>query len=110
MEKPWKDNQPCISCVPAGDYVIFPTKSPKFGNAYAIENYDLGVSLMGNTKRTHILVHKANKESELLGCIAPVSSYGILDDEWAGFNSAAAFARLKNLLGDNKHNLTIERH
>ena len=83
IEKPWKDNQPMISCVPAGVYELSPVNSPKFGDTYCLESIECDVSLCGNTQRTHILIHSANKESELLGCIAPVMSYGILDNEWA---------------------------
>lgn len=111
MEKPWLDNAPMISCVPDGVYELNPTSSPKFGETYYLESPNLGVSLSGNTKRTHILIHKANKESQLLGCIAPVSSFGVFTgaDEWCGLSSGVAYNKLMDILGGNYHLLTIKR-
>ena len=59
IEKPWKNNEPMISCVPAGVYELNPCKSHRFGDTYCLENTDLGVSLHRDTKRTNILFHKA---------------------------------------------------
>jgi len=109
IEKPWKDNEVCVSCIPEGTYKLLPTISNKFGETYFLENKNLDVSLSGKTKRTHILIHKANKESQLLGCIAPVSSFGIMDGEWAGFNSKAAYNRLMMLLNREQHEIEIVR-
>ena len=55
MEKKWDDNKPNVSCIPAGAYELNPALSPKFGSTYCLENERLGVSLNGDTKRTHIL-------------------------------------------------------
>jgi len=110
MEKAWRDNQRRISCVPQGLYKLNPTHSPKFGDTYCLENIALDVSLSGPTKRTHILIHKANKESQLLGCIAPVSRFGILDNEWAGLSSGTAYNQLMALLAGGEHELEIIRN
>ena len=109
MEKKWNDNKPNVSCIPAGVYELNPTLSPKFGSTYCLENEDLGVSLSGDTRRTHILIHKANKASELQGCIAPVSSFGVLGGEWAGVNSAKAYDILMSTLAGDKHKIEIVR-
>ena len=111
MEKPWKDNEVMISCVPDGVYDLIPCESPKFGSTYYLENKGLNVSLCGCTKRTHILIHKANMESELLGCIAPVSSFGVLDgkSEWCGFSSGKAYNKLMDMLDGKSHTITITR-
>lgn len=111
IEKPWEDNEPCVSCIPAGVYLLNPCASPKFGNTYCVENSALGVSLCSDTQRTHILFHKANSESELLGCIAPVTSFGVLHGktEWCGFSSGKAYDKLMSILDGERHTLTIER-
>lgn len=111
IEPPWKNNEPVISCVPAGVYELNPCKSPRFGDTYCLENTDLGVSLNRNTKRTHILLHKANMASELLGCIAPVSYFGVLTGktEWCGMSSAKAYDKLMNVLGGKLHSIEIKR-
>lgn len=111
IEKPWKDNQPMVSCIPEGEYNLNPVASPKFGDTYCLENKSLNVSLCGCTKRTHILIHKANMESELLGCIAPVSSFGVLNGkaEWCGFSSGKAYNKLMDTLDGKYHTITITR-
>lgn len=100
VERPWMDNLPFKSCIPAGIYDIHPVNSPKFGETYQV------IDVEG---RTHILIHKANKPSELHGCIAPVSSFGLLDGEWCGFGSGDAYYPLMNLLDGKRHTLEIER-
>lgn len=112
MEKPWKDNEPMVSCIPAGVYELNSCASPRFGDTYCLENTNLGVSLHGRTKRTHILIHKANMESQLLGCIAPVSSFGVLNGkvEWCGLNSTKAYNKLIDALNGELHSIEIIRH
>lgn len=109
IERKWLNNKPSVSCIPEGVYDLTPTISPKFGQTYCVTNSMLGVSLSGQTTRTHILFHKANKPSQLQGCIAPVSSFGIMDDEWAGFNSKAAYDRFMAILNGGEHKLEIRR-
>lgn len=111
IEKPWNDNQPMISCIPAGKYELNACVSPRFGKTYCLENPLLDVSLSGNTKRTHILIHKANAESQLYGCIAPVSSFGTITgfNEWCGLNSGKAYDKLMAILDREDHTLTIKR-
>jgi hypothetical protein len=111
MEKPWEGNEPMVSCVPGGVYELNPCISPRFGETYCLENPSLEVSLCGCTKRTHILFHKANMESQLLGCIAPVSSFGVLDGkgEWCGLSSGKAYNKLIALLDRKPHTITIIR-
>lgn len=111
IEKPWRDNEPMISCIPAGVYELNPCLSPRFGKTYCLENTALDVSLCDHTKRTHILLHKANKESQLLGCIAPVSTFGVLpgSGEWCGLSSAVAYNKLMKVLDRKAHKITITR-
>ena len=107
IEKPWLDNKVCVSCIPAGVYTISPVVSPRFGATYQV------CDVKG---RTHILFHKANCESQLLGCIAPVSYFGTLDPgkgvgkEWAGLASGKAYKKFMAILDGGDHELTIERY
>jgi len=50
-------------------------------------------------------------ESQLLGCIAPVSSFGVIDGkaEWCGLSSAVAYNKLMNVLDGKQHSITIIR-
>lgn len=111
VEREWQDNKPSVSCVPAGTYQLKKVNSPKFGEVYALENRELDVSHNDDTRRTHILIHKANKPSQLQGCIAPVSKFFVLDGEWAGSNSKDAFNYLMALLNSTheQHELEIQR-
>ena len=67
LECPWRNNEPFVSCIPDGAYLIEPWHSPKFGDCYIVSG-----GLVGKTQgvRTHILFHAANKVRELQGCIA----------------------------------------
>ena len=100
MERPWLNNKPFVSCIPAGVYTISPVDSPKFGLTYEIKD------VIG---RTHVLIHKANKPSQLEGCIAPCLNFGVLDGEWSGLSSSDAYDPLMDLLGSGDHTLEIKR-
>jgi len=63
VERPWLDNAPNISCIPAGLYKMERRDSPKFGpNVWEV------CDVPG---RSHILFHAGNRASDLQGCIAP---------------------------------------
>lgn len=73
LELPWKDNEPRVSCIPVGRYRVKRHISPKFGECWLITDVE---------GRSLILIHPANKRSELLGCIAVGESFaefGALD-------------------------------
>ena len=104
IELPWRANAVNVSCIPAGVYDIEPIISPRFGETYTVKN------VLG---RSHILFHKANWAYELHGCIAPVSSFGVMSTELAGLQSGKAYNALMELLfnsPDYVHTLEIERH
>lgn len=67
LERPWLDNEPNISCIPTGKYSVKPFTGRRFKQV---------VQVMDVLGRTHILIHSANRPSELSGCIAPGISYG----------------------------------
>ncbi|MGL4915723.1 MAG: DUF5675 family protein [Aeromonas allosaccharophila] len=109
-EREWLDNKPQVSCVPAGTYRLVPHQSPKVGLCYALENPELGVTIFGPSKRSHILIHAANFPHELEGCIAP--GIGWHGSGWGVRESRRALFKLNELLGlqqDREHVLTIER-
>lgn len=60
LERPWHDNLPDISCIPAGLYTCKRVKSPKFGNTFEVMN------VFG---RVDILFHKGNTVEDTQGCI-----------------------------------------
>lgn len=70
-ERPWKNNQRKISCIPAGTYQCIAFKSPKHGNVWLLKNV---------SDRDMIEIHAANRPSELEGCLAPGRSFTTFHD------------------------------
>lgn len=89
LERPWKDNQPNISCIPPEIYVCRSIDSPKFGQTFEVMNVP---------GRTHILFHKGNLPSDSLGCILLASKYGELEGKRAILASGKAFNRFMEKL------------
>ena len=91
LELPWLDNQPRVSCIPAGEYICKRVNSPKFGNTFEVTNV---------SGRTHILLHKANKLSDLLGCIGVAEEFGKLGNESGVLNSKHGYNEFMALMDD----------
>lgn len=60
VERPWKDNEPYVSCIPPGVYKAFTRVSPSNGNV---------IELIGVPGRTFIQLHVANWAWQLEGCV-----------------------------------------
>jgi len=69
IELPWKNDLPDVSCIPVGRYDLIPYYSPKHGQTYLLQNYDLGVG-DNREPRSYCELHSADWASELRGCIA----------------------------------------
>ena len=69
LEKVWKNNEPEVSCIPSGEYQCAVGESPKFGKVYGVQKVP---------NRTDILIHAANWERQLLGCIALGRATGVV--------------------------------
>lgn len=61
VEEDWRDNAPQISCIPSGIYTLHRT-------IYRKHNYET-FEVMKVPGRTRILIHPANTEEDLEGCI-----------------------------------------
>ncbi|MFW8589834.1 DUF5675 family protein [Glaciecola sp. 2405UD65-10] len=61
LERPWLDNEPFVSCVPAGQYIVDHDTTGQF-------RY---FELQDVPGRTEIEIHPANKVEQLQGCLAP---------------------------------------
>ena len=65
IERPWKDNERRISCIPEGTYPLFTKEYGRFW-----EKYKFPIPILGDTSpRSEILIHPANYARELAGCI-----------------------------------------
>ena len=61
VERPWKDNEPFVSCIPDGSYRVKRVNSPKYGeNMWEVAEVP---------NRTHILFHIANYPHNVKGCL-----------------------------------------
>lgn len=94
LEQAWRNNEPFVSCIPDGAYLIEPWQSPTHGDCYIVSG-----GTVGKTKgvRTYILLHAANKVRELQGCIA--LGLGMRGDNLT--NSAAAIKLFLQELNGN---------
>lgn len=92
VERPWVQNKPTVSCIPAGLYQL------KLGMYYK-HNYP-AYELLNVPQRAGIKIHVANTYTELEGCIAPGKDLGWIGDPsnmWAVEHSKAAFDELMGL-------------
>lgn len=104
LEQSWRDNQPFISCIPAGRYEVVAYDSPKHGQTFALKNIALGVGVFkGDSQRYAILIHPANTADQLHGCIALGTSEGVLGGFWALRNSAAPTRDFLRKLREGDH-------
>ena len=115
VEREWLDNKAGLSCVPEGVYELDPHASNKkwIGNTWALVNHDLGVYHWPNTnaKRYAILIHVANHQGQLEGCIGVGSKYGMVSAYEAAtlgvWNSMDSMKRLRSALKGGDHYLDI---
>lgn len=101
VEQVWADNQPFVSCVPAGTYTVEPHEGR---GPWVLTSEPLAVTRWQEhgSKRYTCLFHAANRASELQGCIAPGMSLGLVGGEWAVGSSGAAIRRMMNYFGPSE--------
>jgi hypothetical protein len=94
IEIGWNNNRIQQSAIPNGVYELKPFSGARFQNVFEICNVP---------NRTGILIHAANNAlSELKGCIAPVTEWGI--SLGTGTESRKAFNKLEEIIKKNKIN------
>lgn len=109
LERQWANNQPNVSCIPEGQYDVYPYQSPTFGRTLVLEGIGVSVQKAPNV-RWGILIHPANHAHELQGCIAPAHSLTIKRGEIvANPPSSSALAALLDKVGSNPFKLIITR-
>lgn len=96
IERPWKDNQARVSCIPEGTYPLGLRNSPIVYRTTRrrARTYEYGYEVQNVPNRTVIMLHIANTASELMGCIAPGLSRGHIRTEAAVLSSGDAFDKL----------------
>ena len=100
VEKPWRDNQPEISCVPAGTYPIVRRWSPHFSlELFEMENVP---------GRSACEIHPGNTADDVRGCIAVGLTFGSIDGVAGVLESRVAFGKLMDAMqGIDRATLTI---
>jgi len=81
LEKPWLDNEPEKSCIPEGTYELRYEYSEHFAKIYPeLEPKGMCYHVHGVPNRSGILIHNANRQEQLLGCIALGLTAGVMPD------------------------------
>lgn len=115
VERPWKDNRSSISCVPDGNYLLEPFLRPSGEKAFRLINplLDVYANEIDIPEGTHgrylILMHAANMPTQVEGCIAVGLSDGWMEGGAAVLSSKSAMSRVRDLLGEDDHALTISQ-
>ena len=107
LEPPWRDNQPDISCIPAGSYPVLEHYSQKFGHVLMLQNVP---------GRTYIYIHAGNVagdrsqglSSHSYGCILTGRRRGSLYGQLAVLASRVARVLLEQYLGWQPSNIIIK--
>ena len=92
IEKPWLNNEPWISCIPVGIYTL------------EMSYFDRGeypaYEVMNVPGRTDILIHIANIQSNVQGCIGLGEQLGCINGQWAVLSSKRALRTFHTALED----------
>jgi len=72
LEPPWRNNQPQISCIPAGVYTLKPFESPTFGACLSVDPV---------SGRDLIRMHGGNFFVNTKGCILPGKDFEDLNKD-----------------------------
>lgn len=100
LELPWQDNLNNISCIPAGEYIVAWTYSPRYKrNMYCV---------LDVPNRSGIRIHAGNTYKAFLGCIGLGKTRGILGSIPAILNSAYAVREFESLMNQKNFKLTIK--
>ena len=107
LELPWRNNQPNISCIPPGKYVVEIRYSNKYGRIYWVRNVK---------NRTYILIHSGNYggdkskgfKTHVMGCILLGKRSGFLGGQVAVLNSRVAIRQFMEFMEYDKFNLKIQ--
>lgn len=101
LERPWVGNQRRISCVPCGRYQLVPWRWKGRYPTRALVGQGVGLYDGPGIVRTLILLHPANRVTELLGCVALGTRKGKTGELEGGTSRPAWLELLCELDGDD---------
>lgn len=99
VEKPWRNNEVGLSCIPEGEYMCAPSRYNRGG-------YD-AIQIMNVSGRTLIKIHIANVPDDVEGCTGVGKRHGVVKGQWGVHSSKKAFKSLMLELGDTRFKLII---
>ncbi len=108
VEKPWRNNELSISCIPEGLYDLGSRESSVVTRT-SKEQYRVGWEICDVPGgRTYIMVHIANYARSLAGCVGVGEKLTVIGDSFAVSNSIKAFDTFMNTMDINEgHVLSI---
>lgn len=89
VERPWLNNKPRVSCIPAGVYQCMPHNGRRFKGVWRLENVP---------GRSAILIHGGNTMLDVVGCIAVGKGFGFLKGLPAVLDSRNTLDALRGIL------------
>lgn len=103
LELPWKNNEKRVSSIPAGEYTVSHHISPNHGECLSVQNVP---------NRTHILIHKGNYHTQILGCILVGKTFKDIngDGKLDVTSSGVVLSELLNRVTEKTITLTIIEH
>lgn len=87
VERPWLGNRAFESCIPTGVYRVGRYSSQKYNDHFIV---------LGVPERSQILLHEANRASDVQGCIGIGSK--LMQNSFGVLNSQDAMRRLREIL------------
>lgn len=90
LERAWHDNERNVSCIPEGRYAVAPDREGRWTGYPELQ------SVPG---RSEIIIHPANRVSELQGCIAVGLTRHIADEHMTIGSSRLAYNALIHRAG-----------
>ncbi|WP_049884280.1 DUF5675 family protein [Vibrio parahaemolyticus] len=106
VEREWLDNKANVSCVPCGEYELV-KHSGKY-DSYALVGGTVSHYTSSQHKRSCILIHTANIDLDVEGCIGVGSNLGYVKRKWAVTNSRNTVQAVLNLIKkENIKTITI---
>jgi hypothetical protein len=103
VERPWVNNLPNVSCIPAGAYrTKLQDHVKEDGTSYK------ALELLNVIDRDNIEIHIANTMDDLKGCIGVGSELGWVKNRWAVTNSTETYKKFMAAVGDTRCVVRIE--
>lgn len=113
VERPWRNNERMISCVPLGEYELLwrPTTtsvpSGFGGHTWYLQGGTVSFDEEPGKLRYRCAIHRANIMDDVMGCIGIGKGLGYQSRRWSIINSGKALGDLLNKIGSQDHQLNI---